>query len=719
MAVSNQTLSSEEIHLVTEKAVISEIQRVYLTYFKNSKMSILMFSQHSKIKFNWVRYHFGRWSIATKQAGIDKMPGFKIKEPDEIISEIQQVYFKYYENSIMTVEMFNRYSSIKPNHIQKYFKSWNNALTLAGLNYYQDLKTITPDKIIAEIKRVYVAHFEIGYMSHKKFIRHATVSLKKVLQCYGTWTYALKQAGLISSPHFDTANADKVISELQRVYFTHFDNRYMMFIDFQQYSKVSYYQLCKHFDSWDNALTQAGVCNSKDMSATHKNEIIKEIQSVYKEHFDNTLMTFKGFKKYSNTWAGYIYKHFDSWDNAVRKAGINVQDAKSTNKKEIIAEIKKVYLENFEKSYITFSRFSQHSSLTISKIARHFDTWENALKQAGINYSADIHTVRSQEVITEIRRVYFTHFENKLMTFKALKQFSKLSLQSVAKYFGSWDNAVVMAEVNSRFFPTVVAKEILIQLNRVYTEHYQNTYMTFDKCNQYYTISMSPIRKHFNTWANALKQANAYYSPDLIAINTEAIRKEVRKVYLEHYQNNYMTFPKFKQHSTLSFSKIRIYFGTWENALTESNSLYTQNAQDLEYLKNYNINEIIIELKQVYTEHYQNRNMSLKNFRLHSNISSFKIYKYLKTWDNALKQADIDYIDITVLETRGEKVQNILDDLHRIKVIKKGVFFNFVIENVFDRDFLGHIVGINENNVEPLISIVVYESSPTPHCLGH
>ena len=648
MAVSNQTLSSEEIHLVTEKAVISEIQRVYLTYFKNSKMSILMFSQHSKIKFNWVRYHFGRWSIATKQAGIDKMPGFKIKEPDEIISEIQQVYFKYYENSIMTVEMFNRHSSIKPNHIQKYFKSWNNALTLAGLNYYQDLKTITPDKIIAEIKRVYVAHFEIGYMSHKKFIRHATVSLKKVLQCFGTWTYALKQAGLISSPHFDTANADKVISELQRVYFTHFDNRYMMFIDFQQYSKVSYYQLCKHFDSWDNALTQAGVCNSKDMSATHKNEIIKElqrvyyvhfenklmslkkfqqysklppkrviqyfgswtkgikeagiihirasknnpdaiiqeIQSVYKEHFDNTLMTFKGFKKYSNTWAGYIYKHFDSWDNAVRKAGINVQDAKSTNKKEIIAEIKKVYLENFEKSYITFSRFSQHSSLTISKIARHFDTWENALKQAGINYSADIHTVRSQEVITEIRRVYFTHFENKLMTFKALKQFSKLSLQSVAKYFGSWDNAVVMAEVNSRFFPTVVAKEILIQLNRVYTEHYQNTYMTFDKCNQYYTISMSPIRKHFNTWANALKQANAYYSPDLIAINTEAIRKEVRKVYLEHYQNNYMTFPKFKQHSTLSFSKIRIYFGTWENALTESNSLYTQNAQDLEYLKN-------------------------------------------------------------------------------------------------------------------------------------
>ena len=43
-----------------------------------------------------------------------------------------------------------------------------------------------------------------------------------------------------------------------------------------------------------------------------------------------------------------------------------------------------------------------------------------------------------------------------------------------------------------------------------------------------------------------------------------------------------------------------------------------------------------------------------------------------------MKQADIDYIDITVLETRGEKVQNILDDLHRIKVIKKGVFFNFV-----------------------------------------
>ena len=736
MAVTKQILSSEKIPLITEKAVIIEIQRVYFTHFKNNKMSIVMFSKHSRIKFNWIRYYFGSWSNATKQAEIDIIPGFRMKDADEIIAEIKQVYFKYYDNSIMTIGMFSKHSKIKSNHIQKYFKSWTNALTVAGLNYYQDLKTISPNEIIAEIKRVYVQHFENIYMPSKKFIQHSNISLKKVLNCFGTWTNALKQAGLNSSPHFATANANEVISEIQRVYFAHYDNTYMMFINFMQHSKVSYYQICRHFDSWDNALTQAGICNSEDKTATHKSEIIielqrvysshfenklmslqkfqqhsklptkrvikyfgswtngikeaginhirkskdnpdaiiQEIQRVYNLHFENKLMTFKGFKQHSNICAHYIYKHYDSWDNAVSKAEINVYDSRSIKKAEILAEIKKVYLKNFEKSYITSKRFRQHSSVAISTIARYFDTWENALTQAGINNSININLVRTEEIITEIRRVYFKHFENTLMTFKGLKQFSKLSFLSIIKYFGSWENAVTVAEVNTRFLPKVVTKEILTELNRVYSEHYQNTYMTFDKCNNYYTIPMSQIRKYFNTWTNALKQANAYYCPDLIAINTEAIIKEIKKVYLEHNLKSYMTFPKFKQYSTISYGKIRIYFGTWENALTQSNSLYIQNAQDLGDLKIYNINEIIIELKRVYTEHYKNRKMSLKNFRQHSNISGFKIYKYLKSWDNALKQANIHYVP--KLETRDEKMQQILEDLQRIKILKQECFFN-------------------------------------------
>ena len=166
-----------------------------------------------------------------------------------------------------------------------------------------------------------------------------------------------------------------------------------------------------------------------------------------------------------------------------------------------------------------------------------------------------------------------------------------------------------------------------------------------------------------------MNKSGINYAPYLTAIHTDTIIAKIRQVYFEHFENSYMTFKKFRPYSSFNLKRIAKYFGTWENALKQAGVYYNPD------LTNLYIDEIITEIKRVYFAHYENSKMTIKQFLQHSGISKGKVIKYFKTWNNALKEANVNYYPKLI--TKDEKRQQILDDLHKINDLKEGVFFNY------------------------------------------
>ncbi|WP_395074463.1 hypothetical protein [Flavobacterium sp.] len=277
--------------------------------------------------------------------------------------------------------------------------------------------------------------------------------------------------------------------------------------------------------------------------------------------------------------------------------------------------------------------------------------------------------VTKEEIIKELQRVYFEHFENSYMSYAKFRQYSAISDYFIYKHLDSWDNAVSKAGVNSADLTTFYANEIILEIKRVYFEHFENEQIIYKNFKQHSTLPLKKIIKYFGTWKNALNKSGINYAPDLTAIHTNTIIAKIRQVYFEHFENSYMTFVKFRPYSSFYLKKISKYFGTWENALKQAGVYYNPD------LTNIYIDEIITEIKRVYFAHYENSKMTLKQFLQHSSISKGKLNKYFKTWNNALKEANVYFYPKLI--TKDEKRQQILDDLHKINDLKEGVFFNY------------------------------------------
>ena len=119
-------------------------------------------------------------------------------------------------------------------------------------------------------------------------------------------------------------------------------------------------------------------------------------------------------------------------------------------------------------------------------------------------------------------------------------------------------------------------------------------------------------------------------------LDSDAVVAEVRRVYFEHYKIGQMTIKMFSQHSSMNFNYIVKYFKTWTNALQNAG---IDNPQDM----------MIAELKRVYFDYYENKRMTLENFRSHSKISYNMISRYFGGWENALNQAGIKVIPKYIL----------------------------------------------------------------------
>jgi Homing endonuclease associated repeat len=622
---------------ISKIAVIEELRRVYFGYFENTRMIIEKFSLHSKISYSIVKKHFGSWENALNKAEINCNPRANFSEEKVIIATLRQVYFQHFENTRMEFKDFRLHSKISFKTVLRHFVSWENALTQAKINCKP--KTIQFDKktIVLALRSVYFDHFENTRMTWSNFRKFSKISYARIKKHFDSWENALDYAEINCISKGIQYDKPTIITALRAVYFDHFENTKMTFLHFSKHSQISLYFVIKHFDSWENALNEAEIYSFSSIKEYQEKTIIKELRRVYFDHFEDTTMSFKDFHVHSKMGIKLIIKIFGTWLNALKQAELNCSKRSSHDKESIITELKRVYFEYFENTRMTIENYRLHSKISYQIVIKHFGSWENALNKAQINCRPKIIQIDKQIIIATLRQVYFQYFENTRMTIENYRLHSKISYDTVIKYFDSWENALNQAQINC--MPSIDPNEkenIVLEIKRIYFDHFKNTTMSFENFRKHNKIGYKIITKHFGSWKNALIHSEIANVPKPKLYDKKTVIAELQRVYLEHFENTRMTALNFCKHSKISYYDVKCHFGSWENAL---------NQVEIKGVPSINLtieNNIIATMRQVYFDYFENTRMSYKNFRKHSKISYRAIIKYFDTWENAINKAEIN-----------------------------------------------------------------------------
>jgi len=169
------------------------------------------------------------------------MPRFVINFLDDysdesLLEEIRRVAAKNTDTRL-SIRSFERISQrVSASTVRRRFGGWENALIKAGLAHLYGGRTVsakmrerpgrrlTKDDLIAEMQRVH-RHVGKGFLTVSDFNIHSETSVAAVSRRFGSWTNALKEAGI---PRSENANRnwsnEECFENLARVW-SHFGRR--------------------------------------------------------------------------------------------------------------------------------------------------------------------------------------------------------------------------------------------------------------------------------------------------------------------------------------------------------------------------------------------------------------------------------------------------------------------------------------------------------------
>ena len=178
-----------------KKKIILEILKLH-NY--NDDLSPRYCSLYKRKLFKAALKESGSWKNAIESAGIDYSKILRQKQwtKQEIFDKINNYYKHGINLSHKNIKMIDRkLVSAAENH----FGSWANAVNTAGIDYYDEIainknKYWTKEKIIAEIKRLYIEGYSLNSQSMQKGEHRDLFGAAK--NKLGSWENAIKNAGI-------------------------------------------------------------------------------------------------------------------------------------------------------------------------------------------------------------------------------------------------------------------------------------------------------------------------------------------------------------------------------------------------------------------------------------------------------------------------------------------------------------------------------------------
>ncbi|MEI8202801.1 MAG: hypothetical protein WCH34_07295 [Bacteroidota bacterium] len=303
-AIEKAGLIPANRYIITKEELIADILRVDNG---RNNLSITEYLKKGHYNLSNIKYFFGGWLEAKKQAGLQNHGYSKITDA-EIIDDLKRVA-EALENNYLTVPLYHKLGKYSYGTILYKFGSWNTVLSRAGLGI--EIKKLTKEELIEDMLNVADGKY---YLTYKEYKIRGKYSCSNFINLFKNWGNALESAGL-SKNNFWNLPEEIIFEDLNRVA-EKLSKKNIKTSDYYKFGKFRHQLVIQRFGSWKKAREKARLNESKIIKFS-KEELLDDLIKVLA---DKRIFFFKEYEKTGKFSYKSFVDIFGGWKNAKRAA---------------------------------------------------------------------------------------------------------------------------------------------------------------------------------------------------------------------------------------------------------------------------------------------------------------------------------------------------------------------------------------------------------------
>jgi len=405
----------------------------------------------------------------------------------------------------------NQHGAHSSKTYQKKFGSWNGALKQAGIainNEHDIARSDLIDELICLKDR-------LGRTpTSRDMAKKGKYGSSNYPNKFGSWNDAVREAGLEPTRERDVPRED-IIDELKRV--TEELGKPPNTEEMKEHGCYGVSTCSNEFGTWNEALKTAGVGTNKEKDIP-KSDLLAELHRL-NENVEGGLIA-SHMKRMGEFSVGTYDRKFGSWNDALREAGIELNNRTDIPKSELLAELQRLN-EKLGRTP-TVEDMWEEGRFGSATYATAFGSWNDAILEAdlGINVRSDI---PEKELLGEIQSL--NDELGRTPEMREMDQCGQFDSTTYMSRFGSWNKALKQAGFEPILRSDIPESELIDEIQRLADT--LNRPPTRDEMEHQGEFSSSIYPRRFGTWTDALIEAG--YEPHK-ALNPDYLDHRVDSV---------------------------------------------------------------------------------------------------------------------------------------------------------------------------------------------
>lgn len=452
----------------------------------------------------------GRGFDSAKGRGIHRAKAHDEEEINQVlITELQRLADEL--GRIPAQRDMTQHGAHSTKTYQKKFGSWNEALKQAGLEINEE-QNVTKFDLRDELERL--ADELERTPTSRDMAKDGTYGVSTYLNKFGSWNDAVREVGLEPTRERNVPRED-LIREIQRL--AEKLGGTPTVTEMRQHGCYGVSTYSNEFGTWNNALETAGVGTNKEKNVP-KSDLLAEIHSL-SEDLGRTPSALSMSKKGGYS-VGTYERRFGSWNEALREAGLEINNRSDIPEEELLTEIQRLSRKIGRTP--TAAHMESKGQFGWKTYKTTFGSWNDAIRKAdlAVNVRSDIPGV---ELLEEIQSLADDLGRTPKM--RDMDQHGQFDSTTYKPSFGSWNEALEQAGFEPVRRSDIPESDLIEEIQRLADT--LNRPPTRNEVESQGKFSSSIYAYRFGTWTDALIEAG--YEPHK-ALNPDYLDHRVDSV---------------------------------------------------------------------------------------------------------------------------------------------------------------------------------------------
>lgn len=324
------------------------------------------------------------------------------------------------------------------------------------MNLFEPNKLLNNDdnSLIEELKRVYLKYYNGLQMTTKQFDIYSKVSSRTITKRFGSWFLALDKSDLVKLGAIRNMSSSEIKKDIERIILL--NNGEYITMEFYRINGGLYSEstVKRNFENkkWREILLEEFniyqvkkvIVVDKEIKVKTEEQLFNEIESVWLKL--KRRPTYTEFRENASFGTKIFEKRYGSWTKAIETFCLANPKYTSGSNDKSYNTTKELLIQELEQIKVLFSLeilmeddYKKYDGkYSVATFYNHFGSWKNALKLANLKSGREAPT--EIELFDELQRVW--EEIGRQPSSNEMKLFSKYSYKSYSRKFGGWRKAI-------------------------------------------------------------------------------------------------------------------------------------------------------------------------------------------------------------------------------------------------------------------------------------